>query len=225
MSRQRTSVVVHRHHDVMYTVLSHPWKYHYYVDRKGSASFTDYRLHEYLMTMFESCPHDKFLDGPRSSALKLDPCVEMLTVKHHAVTSFAKQGLEWGMQGSAHGNVQLFMLQYDPGTIGVEVPIWLDDEEYRKLGFFFDDKGPLSGHIDVLRLEDDLIWIWDFKPKAHREKYAHTQVLVYAMMLSYRTGIPLSRFRCGYFDEKISYVFEPCSSPLSETLRSLQEDK
>ncbi|MFP4119323.1 MAG: hypothetical protein ACLFTH_04680 [Candidatus Woesearchaeota archaeon] len=222
MGRQEASVVVHKNQDVVYKALSHPWKYHYYVDRQCSLSFADSRLHSYLMEMFESCPHDKFLDGPRSSALKIDPQIELIPVKHHEVCSFAQRGLMWGMQGTAHGNVQLFMLQHDSGTIGVEVPIWLDDEEYEKLGFSFDDKGPLSGHIDVLRVENGLIWIWDFKPKAHREKFAHAQVMVYAMMLSYRTGIPLSEFRCGYFDENISYVFEPRSSPLASALISIQ---
>jgi hypothetical protein len=28
-------------------------------------------------------------------------------------------------------------------------------------------------------------------------------------MLSKRTGIPLNNFRCGYFDDKNAYVFEP----------------
>ena len=210
------TVVIHKSQDVMYTALSHPWKYHYYIDCKQSVSCADKRLHNFLVSMFSSCPHDKFLKGPRSSSLKFDVGVDLLSVPHHAVCSFAQFGLDWGMQGTAHGNVQLFMLQNDKDTVGVEVPIWLDEHEYSKLGFSFDEVGSLSGHIDVLRIEDGCVWIWDFKPKAHKEKHADTQVFTYAVMLSFRTGIPLSQFRCGYFDQHNCYVFNPNDSPLAK---------
>ena len=53
------------------------------------------------------------------------------------------------------------------------------------------------------------MWVWDYKPNAQKEKYAKCQTLFYAIMLSKRTGIPLERFRCGYFDEKTAFVFKP----------------
>ena len=57
---------------------------------------------------------------------------------------------------------------------------------------------------------------------AINEKYASTQVLFYALMLSKRTGIPLEYFRCGYFDNLNCYLFKPedCSLP---QLKSIQE--
>jgi hypothetical protein len=81
---------------------------------------------------------------------------------------------------------------------------------------FFQEEGPLSGHIDVLRLEDGKIWVWDYKPKAEKEKYATTQTFFYSLMLSKRTGIPLDKFMCGYFDEKTSFVFKPDQKYLKE---------
>ena len=66
-----------------------------------------------------------------------------------------------------------------------------------------------AGHIDVLRVEDGAIWVWDYKPNASLEKYAATQVFFYALMLSKRTGIPLEKFRCGYFDSYNCYMFKP----------------
>ena len=68
---------------------------------------------------------------------------------------------------------------------------------------------PLTGHIDVLRVEDGKVWVWDYKPNATKEKYAHCQVLFYCLMLAKRTGIPLDRFRAGYFDEDTAFVFKP----------------
>ena len=67
----------------------------------------------------------------------------------------------------------------------------------------------MTGHIDILRVDDDKVWIWDYKPNAHKEKFASTQVFFYALMLSKRTSIPLENFRCGYFDSSYAYLFKP----------------
>ena len=159
--------------------------------------------------MFNACPHQKFLEGPRSSNLKVRSTADLTQIPNNDVCQFAIDGNTWGHQGTAHGNVQLHMLQNDPKTIGVEIPLWLDTDEYNELGLQFDKEGPLTGHIDLVRVDDDKIWIWDYKPKAAKEKYADTQVLMYAIMLSKRIDIPLDNFMCGYFDEKTSYVFKP----------------
>lgn len=221
---ERSESIICHPEDVYQLTLFHPWPYHYYVDHPSSSRSSDARLHSYMMSMFRQCPHHHFLDGPRSSSLHLDTGIELLKVKNHEVTRFASQGLSWNMQGTAHGDVQLFMLKHDEDTVGVEIPIWLEQHEYESLGLSFDKAGSLSGHIDVLRIEDGRIWVWDFKPNAHREKHADAQVLMYAMMLSFRTGIPLSRFRCGYFDENVSYIFDPCTSPLSRHLLTFQRE-
>ena len=74
---------------------------------------------------------------------------------------------------------------------------------------------PLTGHIDVLRREEDgLLGVWDYKPHAAAERNAHIQVFLYALMLSLRTGLPLSAFLCGYFDEKDAYLFSPAEARL-----------
>jgi hypothetical protein len=108
----------------------------------------------------------------------------------------------------------MFMLQNDYKTISIEVPIWLLNNELLHYDDFFNSKDPLTGHIDALRIEDGQVWIWDYKPNAHREKYASTQTNFYAIMLSQRTGIPISRFRCGYFDSDNAFVFKPLPGEL-----------
>ena len=118
-------------------------------------------------------------------------------------------GLESNYYDNAHMNVQMFMLSYDNKTIGIEIPIWLHKEEFANFENLLKSELPLSGHIDLVRIENGKIWIWDYKPNAHREKHAATQTYFYAIMLSKRTGIPLENFRCGYFDDKHSYVFDP----------------
>ena len=82
----------------------------------------------------------------------------------------------------------------------------------------FNSDEPLTGHIDVLQIEDDKIWVWDYKPNAQLEKYATTQTFFYALMLSKRTGIPLDNFRCGYFDENVAYLFKPDEDNINSLL-------
>jgi ATP-dependent exoDNAse (exonuclease V) beta subunit len=103
--------------------------------------------------------------------------------------------------------VQSFLLERDEHTIATEIPIWLKPEEMPDNLFPIEE--PLTGHIDLLRLENNNVWVWDYKPNAFKEKYATTQVYFYSLMLSRRTGIPLAHFRCGYFDSAYAFIFDP----------------
>ena len=51
----------------------------------------------------------------------------------------------------------------------------------------------------------------DFKPGASRENVQRvgSQLYLYAQRLSFRTGIPLGRFMCGWFDENDYFEFKP----------------
>lgn len=167
-------------------------------------------LKRYLQDVMVDCPHQYFLEGPRSSVLKFRLPVELKNVTNH-VEILARIGLESNYYNNAHMNVQMFMLAYDSKTIAIETPLWLLPEEYESFKKIFDSEKPLSGHIDILSIEDGKIWVWDYKPNAHREKYAATQVYFYALMLSKRTGIPLENFMCGYFDDRNTYIFDPDS--------------
>ena len=186
--------------------------YHYRIHRNKTEKLCkdEYKkLKEYLHNMLDNCPHEHFLEGPRSSVLKFK-LNSKLKKEHNQVEILARIGLDSNYYDEAHMNVQMFMLAYDEKTIAIETPIWLHPEEYPGFNELFGSDLPLSGHIDLVRIEDDgKIWIWDYKPNAHREKYADTQTYFYAVMLSKRTNIPLEKFMCGYFDDKNTYIFDP----------------
>jgi len=211
---------------IQHVSLDHGWYYHYRLhnEKLGLLKGNGYsNLHKYLHSVFDNCPQEPFVTGPRSSKLKFSLGIEPRQIDNHEVSHLAKEGLAWNKFRDAHSNVQVFMLSFDNKTIGVEVPIWLRAEELgRKYGELFNSKEPLSGHIDVLRLEDDKLWIWDYKPNAAKEKYASTQTFFYSVMLSKRTGIPLDKFMCGYFDEHTSFVFKPKEKFLEETQLTLK---
>lgn len=170
------------------------------------------QLKNYLNEMFNNCPDKYFDSGPRSSALKFKiPDINVNCLTGHPVSSMAKLGLDINVSRykSNHMKVQSFMLENDKSTVAMEVPIWLKAEEIDCYNELFKSSEPLTGHIDVLSVEDNNVWIWDYKPKAHLEKFASTQTYFYALMLSKRTNIPLENFRCGYFDKYYAFVFKP----------------
>ena len=205
---------------IQHVSLDHGWFYHYRLHKAKLGLLRDNgltSLHNYLNNVFENCPQEPFLTGPRGSRLKFSLGIEPRRIDNHEVTMLAREGLAWNKYTDAHSNVQVFMLSYDNSTIGVEVPIWLKAYELgKKHKEFFDTKEPLSGHIDVLRLQDNKLWVWDYKPRAEQERYAPTQVFFYSLMLSKRAGIPLDRIMCGYFDENTCFVFKPDKKYLRE---------
>ncbi len=186
-------------------------------------------LNAYLSSVFDLCPHAYFQGGPRGSALKFKLPFQPTEVVGHEVSNLAKWGLLENRDrfGQAHPRVQHFMLENDMKTVAMEVPIWLEHHEMNDFTSIFSTFQPLTGHIDILRVDDEKIWIWDYKPNAHKERYAATQILFYAIMLSKRTGIPLELFRCGYFDKSYAYVFKPEHEHLKKnsTLNGYQQTK
>lgn len=169
-------------------------------------------LKNYLNEMFVNCPNEYFNSGPRSSGLKFKlNNLDLHEISGHEMNDLTRQALEVNKERfqDRHPKVQVFLLENDDKTIAMEVPIWINPDELKIFTSIFKSKVPLTGHIDLLRIEDEKIWIWDYKPNANYEKYAATQIYFYALMLSKRTGIDLENFRCGYFDNKYTYVFKP----------------
>ncbi len=189
------------------------------LDHKGNSYI--YRLHTlklkdltknfhnlklFLEYSFENCPNNYFQEGPRSSMLSFKlKNLNLVNIKGHEICrliNFLDEDLN-------HEIVESFLIENDDKTVAVEIPIWLNPEEISNYKDLFASYKKLTGHIDLLRIDDDKIWIWDFKPNAEREVYAATQIFFYALMLSKRTNINLDKFRCGYFNKNNAYVFKP----------------
>ncbi|MFC2136192.1 PD-(D/E)XK nuclease family protein [Bacteroidota bacterium] len=199
---------------IKHVSLAHGWFYHYRIHTPKASELCSNgysKLKSYLETTMEACPDEHFTEGPRSSCLRFSLPIKLKEDYNHEVIELASQGLKnLDNYKTGHSKVQMFMLQFDKNTISIETPIWMHNKEMNNFEDTFNSQSPLSGHIDVLRVEpDNKVWIWDYKPKAEKERYASTQVFFYALMMSKRTGLPLSKFRCGYFDDEIAYTFKP----------------
>jgi hypothetical protein len=112
-----------------------------------------------------------------------------------------------------HDAIERFMLLNDSATIAVEVPIYLTPEDFaifRAQGFTFPfGNKPITGHIDLLQVRSGYVRILDYKPNAKAEKHMVTQLTIYALALSRRTGIPVKSFSCAWFDKNNYFEFFP----------------
>ena len=182
---------------------------HYYRFRiaKHNAPLAPTPLLDYLLTLPSHCPNQYFLSGPRVSNCSGETYIQLAHTKSHPIITLARDALAARRYKSAHEDVEKFLLENDPVAIASEVPIWLEPSELPLLGASTVSGHGLTGHIDVLRCQGDTIEIWDFKPKAASEASAALQVFLYALLLSTRTGIPISSFRCGYFDDEDAFEF------------------
>jgi hypothetical protein len=206
--------------DVRVHSFAHPPAYYRY--RLAVARMA--RLHEpmsdYLLSLFADCPNHLFNETVcrasrlSRSGLRID--VALQRMKRHAVIALAGESRGFSEVSSRHENLQKFFLDRDSDTVACEAPVWMEAWELADYGRLVGSRRPLTGHIDVLRCEGDgLLGVWDYKPRAAAERTAHVQVFLYALMLALRTGVPLSRFLCGYFDEKDAYLFRPCQVRLA----------
>jgi hypothetical protein len=100
-----------------------------------------------------------------------------------------------------HSMVENYLLYNDNSTIAIEVPVWLWDKKI----------GSITGHIDILQVRFGKIWIMDYKPgaKSVDKLQVGSQLYWYARALSFRTGIPMRKFMCAWFDEEVYYEFAP----------------
>lgn len=99
-----------------------------------------------------------------------------------------------------HILVERFMVINDKATIACEIPVWYWDKTI--------DNG-VTGHIDMLQVRNDLVYILDYKPDASRNKKAPWQLYHYAVALSYRTKLSLEDIRCAWFDEESYFEYSP----------------
>ena len=180
-------------------------------------------LKNFLYAVLDKCPDKLFNSGPRSSQLKFKfENLKLTEIKNHEISLLAKKSFESynDLYRTAHSKVQMFMLENDQTTIAMEIPLWLYSNELNDFEKIFQSKEALTGHIDLIKIDNDLVWVWDYKPNASKEEFASTQVYFYALMLSKRTNIPLNKIRCGYFDESSTFVFKPEEIFLKELTNS-----
>jgi len=170
-------------------------------------------LESFIINMKRKCPNDFFNEDERCSQIKLAFNIRK-EGKYNQACRLADFSLKSCSSNSKrHGIVEKFMLINDSSTIACEIPVWFW-EKYLDIG--------ICGHIDILQIRRGNIYVMDYKPEASKENTSKvaSQLFLYASGLSFRTSIPLMRFRCAWFDDKNYYEFNPWEQNFSVKLRN-----
>ena len=189
-------------------------------------------LKNYLADVSENCPDELFKDSSRSSRAKLN--IDAGKIKIFKKENYACRLASLALQSAntnyeRHDKLQEFMLANDTCTIATEVPVYLLLDEIKQNGVLslfensinhgtlnkkpnnekiFKNNAAITGHIDFVQLKFGSVYVLDYKPNASKID-AVSQLFVYALALSVRTGIWLRNFRCAWFDENGYYEFVP----------------
>ena len=158
-------------------------------------------LKDYDRSFENGCP-DYYKNDERPSQLKIELKIKRGTKFNQACRLSALALTAKRTNYERHSLVENFMLINDSTTIACEVPVWFWEKNL--------DTG-IFGHIDVLQVRYGSIYVMDYKPGASHENVQKvaSQLLFYSSGLSFRTKIPLDKFRCAWFDDNVYYEFNP----------------
>jgi hypothetical protein len=126
------------------------------------------QLRRYLWWVTDNCPNHLFQESSsaRCSDANLPALTLQLVRKDTNAIELARLALILCKRNrDRHETIQNFMLANDSATIAVEIPVFLHPHEARDLQL----AGALTGHIDVLQVRGNRVWILDYKPEARKE--------------------------------------------------------
>ncbi|MDP3795430.1 MAG: PD-(D/E)XK nuclease family protein, partial [bacterium] len=176
-------------------------------------------LRDFLEAVPKECPHHLFQEGASQRGSEIAAKFDLEGVEIRERENFAPRITAFALQGAPenkqrHDTLEKFMLINDSVTVATEIPVWLTPEDIAymrsRLGFTipFPTAQPLTGHIDLLQIRNGAIHILDYKPRAHQDKPL-AQLVFYALALSRRTRLPVSAFKCAWFDDEHYFEFFP----------------
>ena len=195
------------HENLDYEFMYHKYKLDVLVRKRFPG------LAAYITRFEKGCPDVFFEVGERCSQPSFEAEAEVVRKTSNLacrVTGFAVQATEDNRE--RHKLVERFMIINDKATVACEIPVWYW-EKRMDTGF--------TGHIDVLQVRNDLVYVLDYKPGASKDKKAPWQLYHYARALSFRTKIPLEAMRCAWFDENVYYEYNPSWANVTPIQRML----
>lgn len=123
------------------------------------------------------------------------------TISIHELTKIAKHTIAEHVNAQkpkpSHVAVQTRILEVDPYSIAMEVPIW---------GTPPLTAAPVTGHIDIIRIVDDAVQIVDYKPE-NNFMPSVPQVAFYGILL--QKSLNLKKVTCVSFSSKKFWEYKP----------------
>jgi transposase-like protein len=185
------------------------YEFKYHTLKTNIAGKTFPQLKSYITSIYKKpyfIPESVFQHGPRCSELQINLKSEKTTKNNNAPKLAELAQTLAKTNRDRHQQIENTFLINDTATIAIEIPVYLKPEELSKQEqaiYGLNLTGPLSGHIDILQVRFNKIYILDFKPDAKRsDKSTAEQIFLYALALSKRTKTPLNKFICIHFNDK-----------------------
>jgi transposase-like protein len=162
------------------------------------------QLKRYISWVERSLPTKIFLNGPRASQCTIN---QKITVKQKETIAPELTRLAMATKRknqSAHEAVEQFFLINDSSTVCTELPVFINPKETNLLNI----ETPLTGHIDLIQIRNNILYIMDYKPNLrHPEKHA-SQLIAYKEAIQKRTNLPEKHIIPAVFNQYDYFEFE-----------------
>ena len=98
---------------------------------------------------------------------------------------------------SPHETVEQFFLINDGTTVCTELPVFINPKEIPSLRI----NTPITGHIDIIQIKYDKLYILDYKPNLRHPEHYISQLQLYKKAIHERTKIPEDNIIPAVFNE------------------------
>jgi len=198
------------HENLDYEFMYHKYKLDAFVRKRFPG------LAEYILRFEKGCPDVFFQVGERCSKPSFEAKAEVKKTSNLAckIADFAVQAAKDNRE--RHKLVETFMVINDKATIACEIPVWYWEKSIND---------GITGHIDLLQVRNDIVYILDYKPDAAKDRKASWQLYHYARALSFRTKTPLQAIRCAWFDENMYYEYNPAEANVIPIKKNIDKNK
>ncbi|MCK4287405.1 MAG: hypothetical protein KAX18_14440, partial [Candidatus Lokiarchaeota archaeon] len=129
----------------------------------------------------------------RSGKIKYHDANSKLPQQVQKVIDIYKVNRISGVPG--HEPILKNILIKDKNSIAIEVPVW--NEVKNKL---------ITGHIDLIQVEDDVVKIIDYKPEGNF-LFSLPQVAMYGFLL--KSKLNINNLRCVSFNKEEAWEYDP----------------
>ncbi len=162
-------------------------------------------LRRYINWIERSLPRKLFLSGPRCSSTQITKNLKAVKKESIApeLTLLALNSQPKNSKRSPHEVVEQFFLINDSTTVATELPVFINNSE---TSLNIDE--PITGHIDIVQIRFDDLYILDYKPNLNRPEKCASQLQLYKEALHRRTSVPKDKIHTAVFNEYGYYEFE-----------------
>ncbi len=161
------------------------------------------QLRRYISWIERSLPDKIFLKGRRASSTKINTDLQPQK-KNNLAPEITKLALHTKTRSeSTHEAVERFFLRNDSKTVCTELPVFLKNNETNMISL----DTPLTGHIDMIQVRSNKIYIMDYKKNLRHPENHTSQLLLYKEALHHRTQIPRDKINTSVFNQHGYYEF------------------